>query len=171
MARWLTIKWLATILCIAFFTFGALLPSARAQDNASTRQSLQGIDTVSVLVEHLPASAGTLGLAADDIQTDVELKLVTRGVHVVPQEDHYKLPGMPYLYINVNLAADGRVASVDVELRQNARLERKSDQVTVVSTWSVGTLMEDPTDTRIRQRIKDGVDTFLTAWLAANPQK
>lgn len=156
---------------VALLCLAALCAPARAQDTDATQRTLAGIDIVSVVVEHLPDGAKVLGLTEDNIQTDVELKLVVAGLHVVPEAEHYKLPGMPYLYINANLTPDGKVASVEVELRQNVRLERKNDLVTVVSTWSLGTLMEAPTDQRVRDRIKDDVDTFLTAWRAANTQK
>ncbi len=162
-----TNNWIASAVTVAL-CLAAFSSSVHAQDNDAARRSLAGIDIVSVVVEHLPDGAKVLGLTEDNIQTDVELKLVIAGLHVVPAAEHYKLPGMPYLYINTNLTPDGKVASVEVALRQNALLQRKSDAVTVVSTWSLGTLMESPTDQRVRDRIKDNVDAFLTAWRAAN---
>jgi hypothetical protein len=149
----------------------AVVPgSACAQDNAQTRQTLAGIDKLSVIVERLPESAEKISLSSDAIQTDVELKFVVAGLHVVPVDEHYNLPGKPYLYINVNLTPDAKVASVDVELRQNVRLERKSDLASVVTTWSLGTLMENPSEQTVRARVKEHVDAFLKAWTAANPK-
>jgi hypothetical protein len=110
-----------------------------------------------VLVEDLPDGAKVLGLTKDAIQTDVELKLRLAGMRVVTtQEEVAKLPGSPSLYVNVNVS-DSRAgaASVDVELDQNAVLERNGKFTIGVTTWTTGTVIVNPSVQGIRNWIKD----------------
>jgi hypothetical protein len=123
-----------------------------------------------VLVEDLPDSAKILSLSKDTIQTDVELKLRLAGIRVVTDDEDAKLPGSPALYVNLNLTDDARVAHVDVELEQNATLERNTLWTPRITTWSTGVLLSNPTAQGIRDAVKDHVDTFLNAWFSVNPK-
>jgi hypothetical protein len=159
---------LAMICLVTMFLIGVSSLSVPAQ---GSRFTLEGITAVSVSVEKLPDSAKVIGLTADAIQTDVELKLRLAGMHVATEKEWLQLPGMPILYINVNLTNPALAASIDVMFKQNVRLERNDMTVANISTWDRGTLLGNPTAQRIRDLIKDKVDVFLNDWLSVNPKK
>jgi hypothetical protein len=150
---------------------GVSSPPTPAQESRFPNSTLKGIRAVSVLVEDLPDGAKVLGLTKNAIQTDVELKLRLAGMGVATEKEWLQLPGMPVLYINVNLTNPVIAASVDLELQQNIRLERNDMVVANVSTWDTGVLLANPTAQAIREKIKDKVDGFLNAWLSVNPKK
>lgn len=161
-------KRLATACLMTMFLVGSS-PAARAQ--SSVAATLKGINTVYVLVEDLPPGAKVLGLAKETIQTDVELKLRLAGIRVVTREESFRLPGAPYLYVNLNLADSAQNGGASVELKQNVFLERNGEFAYGVATWETGIVMRTPTAQFIRNSVKDMVDQFLNAWLSVNPKK
>jgi hypothetical protein len=145
--------------------------SAKAQ-NPYQIPTLKGINTIFVDVEDLSESAKTLNLTKEAIQTDVELKLRLAGMRVVTLEQGVKLPGSPYLYINVIVSENSKAASISVDLVQDAILVRDGQFATGVTTWNTGALITNPADAQdIRNAIKDYVDKFLNDWLSVNPKK
>jgi hypothetical protein len=104
---------LPTICLLALLSIQLASLPGQAQDSERTRESLRGISALEVVVEDLPDGAKLLGLTKESIQTDVELKLRLAGIRVVTQKEDLQLPGMPTLYVGVNLtngAGAGRVA-------------------------------------------------------------
>jgi hypothetical protein len=162
---------LVTICLMTMFIFWLASPLVLAQGDQVTNRTLKGISAVYVLVGYLPDGAKTLGLTTEAIQTDVELKLRLAGMRVVTDEEHTKLPGMPYLYIFLNLMDRAQAGCIQVELHQNALLDANNEQAFAVNTWSTGFVLANPTAQVIRDRIKDKVDEFLNAWLSVNPKK
>ncbi|PYU66748.1 MAG: hypothetical protein DMG49_21105 [Acidobacteria bacterium] len=76
------------------------------------------------------------------------------------------------MYVNVNVSdSSARAASIDVELDQNALLERNGEFAIGVTTWSTGAVIVNPNVQGVRNWIKDDVDKFLNAWLSVNPKK
>ncbi len=148
-----------------------ITPSPAKAQNSFQESSLKGISALFVDVEYLPVSAKPLGLTKETIQTDVELKLRLAGMRVVALGEGVKLPGSPYLYVNVNLTADARAGSVNIDLEQDALLQRNGEFATAVTTWHTGALMTNPTAQDIRAEVKDVVDKFLNDWLSVNPKK
>jgi hypothetical protein len=161
------------IIClIAICLIGVISPIVQADDSRLSRETLKGISAVSVVVEDLPPdSAKILGLSKETIQTDVELKLRLGGIRVVTEKEGMRLPGSPAVYINVNLADDLRAAHIDIELQQNALLERNNLWAPRITTWSTSILVSNPNLQGIRDFLKDHVDKFLNAWLSVNPKK
>src|SRR5690349_8518843 len=70
-----------------------------ASDTEYSRKSLKGIDGVHVVVETLADAVKQDGLSAQDIQTDVELKLRLAGIKVLTQKENLAMPGYPCLYV------------------------------------------------------------------------
>jgi len=163
MTKWLSMMFLAAVLLI-----GTASPTVRADDSEESRVSLKGITAVHVLVEDLHDDAARIGLTKESIQTDVELKLIMAGMHVVTREDWLKLPGAPRLYVNVNVLPP-QAASIEVELDQNVLLQRNGQLVISANTWNLSGVLANPTSQGIRNQIKDRVDKFLSAWLSVNP--
>ena len=93
-------------------------------------------------------------------------------MRVVTLEQGVKLPGSPYLYINVIVSENSKAASISVDLVQDAILVRDGQFATGVTTWNTGALITNPADAQdIRNAIKDYVDKFLNDWLSVNPKK
>jgi len=157
-------------ICLGLVLWMALaVPSSNAQD--LNDNSLKGITAVSVVVENLPEGAKVLGLTAETIQTDVELKLRLAGMQVVPAIESAKYNGAPYVYVNVNLTDGAEAVSIMVELEQDATLLRNGQYVGSVPTWSKSMIISHPTTQALRDSTKDLTDRFLNTWLSVNPRK
>jgi len=144
---------------------------ANSQDGDSRRFTLKGIDAVSVAVEPLPSSARALNLSAENIQTDVELKLRLAGIRVVTKEERVKISGGPFIYVLVNITDDVKAANVRVLLAQDAVLERNFEFAPGLPTWEESVLVTNPNAQVVRNEVKDLLDMFLNAWLSVNPKK
>ena len=158
---------LATICLMTVFSIGLTSPSVRAQDP----DGLKGISIVYVLVEDVPEGAKKLGLTAETIQNDVELKLLQAGMGVATLKDGHNLPGRPHVYVRFTLTKGAEAASIQVELDQDAALDRNAEHAPSVITWYTGYLLPNPTAQSIRDYIKGGVGAFLNAWLSVNSKK
>ena len=157
---------LITICIMTMFLIGFTSPSVRAQDP----DGLKGINAVYVMVEELPEAAKKPGLTTESIQTDVELKLLLAGKSVTTLVDGHNLPGRPHVYVRVTLTKGAAVASIQVDLEQDAVLDRNTEHALIVMTWDTDYLLANPTAQRILDNVKGGVDQFLSAWLSVNPK-
>jgi hypothetical protein len=162
---------LATMCLMATGLIGVNSAYVQAQDFATRRATLKGIDAVSVIVEDLSDGAKLIGLTRETIQTDVELKLRLAGMRVTTQEESYTLPGMPSLYIRVTLTDHAEAASIEGQLWQNVKLDRNGQSAFGATTWSTILVTTHPHAQTIRENVKDVVDEFLNAWLSVNPKK
>jgi Putative peptidoglycan binding domain len=114
------------------------------------------------------------GLAKEQLQTDVELRLRKAGIRVYTHEELLRAQGQPYLYINagVLLHSDGWVSyGITVELRQRASLDINAVSATV-TTWSTGGfgkagILRLHT---LRDTVRDFVDQFINAYLSVSPR-
>src|SRR5260370_9840270 len=89
---------LATICLMTMLLVGFRSPSASAQGDKYSVATLKGISAVYVVVESLD-DAKVLGLEADTIRTDVELKLRLAGMRVVKEKEGIKFTGSPHVYV------------------------------------------------------------------------
>jgi len=158
---------LVTMSLILMHLIGSGLVSAQGQDP----DGLKGISLVYVLVEDAPEGAKRLGLTAESIQSDVELKLLLAGMSVTTLADGRKLPGRPHVYVRVTLTKGAEVASVQVDLEQDAVLDRNTEHALSVMTWDTDFLLANPTAQRIVDDVKEGVAQLLSAWLTVNPKR
>lgn len=141
-------------------------------------QSLRGIKEFAVLIEDLKPEIEKEGLTRNIIQTDVELKLRLAGIKVITEEESFKVPGAPYLYVNVNvmkLKTIGYVFHINVEFRQSVNLLRKYRIEYGVPTWFRGVLggtsySSNGAFQKIRGAVKDMVDEFINGYLSVNPK-
>lgn len=160
-------RWLATICTMVALLIAATSPSIHAQDP----DGLKGIDVVYVLVEDVPEGAKILGLTAETIQNDVELRLLLAGMGVATLKDGHTLPGRPHVYVRFSLTKGAEAASIQIELDQDAVLDRNAQHAPSVMTWNAGYLLANPTGQSVREEIKRGVDAFMNAWLSVNSRK
>jgi hypothetical protein len=113
------------------------------------------------------------------VTTDVELRLRQAGITVLPGGT--VLPGespSPWLYVRVGFVASGTVYAyaVEVELHQPVTLVRDREITAYgATTWRVGPLVglagRDGIAERVRRVLRDMVDEFVNAYLAANPKR
>lgn len=156
-----------TIVCLIVSFSGMFSSSAKAQASFQV-PTLKGIDTIFVDVEDLSDHA-KLNLTKEAIQTDVELKLRLAGMRVVTVDEGVKLPGSPYLYVNVIVPEEAKAVNIAVDLVQDVLLVRNGQFATGVTTWNSDTLITNANAQEIRNIIKDHVDKFLNDWLSVNP--
>lgn len=155
--------------CFLALSIGLTPSPAHAQSFGAA--SLNGLNAVFVQVEDLPDGARLRGLTKAAIQADVEQRLRRAGMRIVTEEESVRLPGAPYVYVQVSLADHARAASIDVELNQGALLVRNGSVLPSTITWRRSALLTKPTTQSVRDAVKDRVDAFLAAWLSVNPSR
>jgi len=140
-------------------------------------QALSGLNSLQVTVEEIRPDAEEDGLSKTVIQTDVELRLRKAGMRVVStDEERLKIPGCPWLYVDVQTAKIEAIGfyvySVRIELYERVLLERGPGLRTIAKTWSTGGgigWVRQALVRNLREYVADSVDEFLNSWLAANP--
>ena len=146
-------------------------------DTERQRESMRRISPLRVIVEDLRSDVtSSTGLTAEQLRTDVELRLRRAGITVIDRGTG------PFLWISVNAmlptSSDGAlaglaVASMLVALNQIATLPGKGGLEFSVLTWTTSSVVFTPSNQFaewIRQRsIPDLVDQFLNAYLSVNP--
>jgi hypothetical protein len=166
------------ILCVAIlWAIVAFASLALALDSEPNRQTLRGLQGVKVLVEDLGSDIERLGLSKNLLQTDVEATLRKAGIKVLTQEECYKTPGEPYLYLNINintgkLGDDKYSYSIDIGVIQNVLLQRDPRMKSYSVTWSTGGVgvIEKEFVGRLRESADELVKIFVKAFLSVNPK-
>jgi hypothetical protein len=163
-----------------FFVVLALALNANAQSHVG-RAGLHGVLGMRVVIEPPPSNTK---LTAEQLQTDVELRLRKAGIRVI--DDDGQSPRAPFLYLNFfALKSDsasayatnttlefhriGTFVGVDKDMK---RIEEEifaivwlRDAVGVCSNSAMPQL-----EMGIRQKVADLTDEFLNDYLAANPK-
>jgi len=154
----------------------ALVFPVVALDNQGERETLAGLTGVGVLVEEMNPDAEKDGLARSTLQTDVELKLRQAGIRVLSKDEWLAAPGRPSLYLNVNtFSRTGLYAyCILLKVKQRVTLIRNLATTSWGTTWDsrgfMGTVGADNLHT-VRDDVRDQVDQFINAYLAANPKR
>lgn len=142
-------------------------------DDAKSRESLKGIKGVLVIIEDVDPRIAKDGLTKNQIEADVELKLRLAGLKVYKVMTEKESPGLPWLYVAGEGFKDSPtglyVFNIRVELWQDVYLQRNGER-NDATTWSIGYFGVSPSIDKIRNLIKDKVDSFINAWLSVNPK-
>ena len=148
-----------------------------AIDSQSNRATLKGLPGVGVLVEKLPPEIEREGLRRDQLQMDVESQLKKAGVKVFSKEQCTRVPGEPYLYINLNVNVVKTESgiypyTVDIMLIQKVSLMRDPKRVTYAVTWSTGGVgsITKSIVSQLRENVAEVVHVFIQAFLDENPK-
>ena len=165
-------------LMIVLLFIMVFVTDVNAQELSEGVQSLKGIKGVFVIIEKLTPDIEKDGLTKNQIQTDVELKLRLAGIKVLTEEESFKEPGSPLLYITVNAlkieALSAYSFSIGVSLKQDVNLTRNSEIKNYhVATWGieiVGFTAKNSVVNDIRDYVKNLEDMFLNDYLTANPK-
>jgi hypothetical protein len=110
-----------------------------ADDGDFARATLRGLQGVSLLAEDIPPEMAHTGLTTQQLQAAVEDQLRHAGIPVLTQDHTFRVPGAPYLYVNVHLLPRPiglTVYSIRVEVNQRASLDLNGTSA-YVSTWGV----------------------------------
>ena len=146
-------------------------PHAEAGDSSVDRDTLKGMNALSVITEYLDPEVEREGVTRSQIQVAVESHLREAGIRVLPEYN----PPLPYLYVQVvtRMTKSGFFAySVRLDLKQPGVLSRDPNiEHPAVVTWSVETVgaLNANRLYEIRPRVIDLVERFIAAYLEQNP--
>lgn len=133
------------------------------------KESLKGIHGIYVVVEDLgPELKGVL--TRSEVRKRVEKQLQTAGIRLVKELEAAKLPGEPYLYVNLAalpLGAKRFACRIDIEVHQLVALAHNSASGHAI-TWEQGVVTAGGVKT-ISNNIDDLVFDFIYDYLAMNP--
>jgi hypothetical protein len=164
------------VCCLIFF-FMTMPRSLYAIDSELTRQTLIGLKGISVAVENpqpnIQKYVQRFGLARDQLQNDIEQRLIKSGIAVLSREKWSQTSGRPVLYVNVNTHPYQKYwysYTISVEVRQIATLEANPDLKTLASTWSIDMagIANIGTLNTIKDNVNVLVDRFIDAYLSMN---
>lgn len=142
-----------------------------AQTSAEEINTLDGFDTLEVIVGELNPDLERIGLTKAQIQTDVEIKLRRAGFKVKGEKELFT----PYILLVIRVGSNKNrngIFALDIRtsLFQKVFLERKKSISVLSTTWEVeniGTVGEENVKD-VRNLISDQVDKFINDWLKAN---
>jgi hypothetical protein len=171
----------------AQLTLDQLAAEFEAQERAKLRgsslpvddkETLRGIQGVTVLVESIRPEIERDGLTQSQIIVDVELRLRRAGVRVLTREEGLQVKGEPLLYVNLNVIKAGfgnemYIYSVSLQLDQDVWLARADQPVKARGrTWETGSVgvVGSRRLQSVREEVSDMIDKFLNDFLAANPK-
>ncbi len=155
--------------------FALCTSDARAQESGQQGiPSLVGITAMGIVIEDLLPAVEQEGLTAGQIRHDVEQKLRAAGINIRHEDELAKIPGMPYLYVNIFTFKDEEdlyAYHITLELKQMVALVRKPAVKQSVGTWKIsggGTVGARKLG-NIRTFVAEYTDAFIKAYRAANP--
>ena len=147
---------------------------ALRQGESRQTASLRKLAGVRLVIEELDEDTKTI-LTERQIQTDVELRLRRNGIRLLSEDEWLKVPGSPYLYLQLNVLRNERTGVFSyyykLELKQSVLLERDSQFEMLAATWQItngGYAGSSVATSAIREAIGDAVDRFCNDFLAAN---
>ncbi len=133
------------------------------------KKSLIGMNGIYVVVEDLgPELKGMLTRSA--LRKRVEMQLRTAGIRILKELEAAKLPGEPYLYLNLTalpLSPKRFACCIDLEVHQLVTLTHNSASGHA-STWEQGVVTTGGV-TAIGDNVDELVFDFICDYLAMNP--
>ena len=134
------------------------------------KKSLIGMHGIYVVVEDVgPELKGVVTRVA--LRKRVEMQLLTAGIRLVKKLEAAKLPGEPYLYLNLAALPLGPkrfACRIDLEVHQLVALVHRSAKGHA-STWEQGVVITGGLKT-IYDNVDQLVFDFICDYLAMNPE-
>jgi hypothetical protein len=165
-----TIRAIGVVVFLISFLVGSVVYGMG--DNWQTRATLQGFESVQVLVKELNRDAKKMGLTEAELKTDIESKLKNEGIRVLGEmgREH----GNPILYLVIKsvkaTSRGGSAFHIDLSFWQDVRIAR-SGESTRAPTWSISGIGVTQKKKVIENSVEDFADRFISAWLAVNPRQ
>jgi hypothetical protein len=154
-----------------------LVTSNALADSERERETLKGLQGVGVVVKDPGVYASSAGLTISMLRSDVERRLRQAGIAVLSEAERDSTAGWPYLQVAVTVGPlpsrlSGHLYSVEVQFHQQVTLVRVPTVKTGAVTWNTSSfgVADSPSET-IRRSVRDSVDVFINAHLAANPKR
>jgi hypothetical protein len=158
-----------------------LAPSvARSATAGSDHDVLRGLRTVDLLVERMNGDALAAGFDPKQYLHDTEVRLHEAGLRVqrtdAPDDDSSSAVPCLYLRVSAMLQPEEHltVYSIGLEMFEQVHVARLPDVFALGSIWRaherLGKLDTDHLSV-VRDNVKDVVDEFIDAWLAANARE
>ncbi len=167
----------ALIITFAFYlVHPSACPAGMNDGYKEERESLRGLEGVRVIIESDNILVNHQGFTVQQIQADIELRLQVSGIKILTNQEYIKVPGSPYLNIDINIffsnALQVYVYSLNIDLRQDVVLNRdKSLSFIGVPTWTspgrVG-IIESSDLKNLPQKINAMVEEFIYDYLRMN---
>ncbi|MCX7816968.1 MAG: hypothetical protein N2317_05625 [Syntrophales bacterium] len=131
----------AVILVLIFY----LTPEAgQSDDTPLSRKTLQNIKSVALFIEDLQPNiqkyAKKAGISEEFLKRRITNRLNQAGIKVLEGDEWLKIPGRPFLYLNINTHETEKywyAYDIKLELRQLAFLTANPKLQTAVTTWSL----------------------------------
>jgi hypothetical protein len=171
MTRRLDVRLLAPL---AGFLLSYLLSGPACADErvaAHMRQTLVGVRAVAVLVIGVDSDIQRAGLSKSTLKSDVEVKLRQAGLLVVEPSSSDGIVWVELVALDRDEEEPRYAYAMNLQFWQRVSLERngsRSGAITWQTSLMVGIAGSGRFTDLARQTIRDNVDTFLTAYLAAN---
>jgi len=164
---------------LALLSATVVSPLVGQGDDEDTRKTLAGLDGVQVWVGSTPDGAQRDGLDTVQLRTDVELKLRQAGIPVLSEQQSLSKVGAPGLALRLDVFRNPGIPlyafRVKVEVQQVVRLARNPTLIVRAATWSstgdIGTVGQTTLGSYVRETVRDQMDQFINAYLAANPKR
>ena len=163
--------WIFVVLFIGIFAVITCAAGAKWE-----HRSLAGLQGIAVVVEQIDQKAKMSGLTGEALKADTEMKLRQNGIKVFSEQQRLQEPGMPSLYINVNVVVREEIefsaANIHVAFKQFVLLKRDPTNACLAATWEAGDILTGkPADLiGVRENVKALIDQFINDYLAANPK-
>jgi hypothetical protein len=157
------------VFLLGLFLFVVLSRSQSYAQFPGQRDSLGNMRGVKVLVLNTDDQLGAVGLTHDLIQTDVELKLRSSGIPVLPGKDWPE--GYQKAVLVVRLAFQKHEALIATDFTVELWRVIDGSPAPYVSTWAargLGLFSQTVSRASIRERVADQVAEFANDYLAAN---
>ena len=155
--------------------------ASAVEDDDYSRSTLRGLHGVYLAVDSLSPEIESLGLTTDMLKRDTELKLRMAGIKLLTKREWMQTKGGPVCYVEASIVNDvvlGQTLGFDlyaydirVEFNQDVVLVRDITTKTLSPTWSRSYLGMTNSLPRIREKVKDMIDSFVAAFLEANPRE
>jgi hypothetical protein len=160
------------------FLLAAAASTAHAAVTGTQQDVLRGLSTVDLLVEHMNGDAIHAGFEPAEYAQDAAQRLHEAGIHVRRTDSPDDSASIPCLYLRVSAMVQPEehlaVYSVGLEMFEQVHVTRVPDVYALGSIWRaherIGKLDTDHL-AAVRDKVKDEVDEFIDAWLAANDRQ
>ena len=150
---------------------------ARAQaDTPMSRATLKGLPGVEVIVESFAEDVERDGLHAADVLADTRQALRQAGIRVLTETESRATAALPFLYVSVSShrRVDMALYAYETHVEVHQMVTLASGARAFAMTWDalgeVGSVYASSIGD-IRNRLKEEVSQFITAWLAVNPKR
>jgi hypothetical protein len=158
---------------LLFHSYNSFEVFAQAHD----ARALKGLRGIYVVVDKIP-SEFQKKIGEEQIKKDIELKLRTAGIKVVSESEGIKCDDIGVLSLNLNILEGSRLVAgliifgIRVEVWQYAIIlpvQQKMTATTWLKSW-VGAVGSSNIF-KIRDKIREELDFFITDYLSVNPRQ